>query len=99
METQEFIKRLHYGTLEIVAKDLADQIDDHDGFYTGIRKPDPDDIIRHAKLVIAFGHVIKIYCGEGGMPIYGPRQGQFERLVDKYLPEIKECLRNRNCKT
>ena len=93
METVEFIKHLHYGTLEIVAKDLADQIDDHDSFYKGNRKPDPDDIIRHAKLVIAFGHVIKIYCGEGGIPIYGLHQGQFERLVDKYLPEIKECLR------
>lgn len=93
METQEFIKHFHYGTLEIMAKDIADQIDDHDSFYTGNRKPDPDDIIRHAKLILVFGNVIKIYCGEGGIPIYGLHQGQFERLVDKYLPEIKEGLR------
>lgn len=95
METTYFIKHLHYCTLEIMAKDLADQIDDHDDFFTGDRKPDPEDIIRLANLVIAFGEVIKIYCGEGGMPIYGLglHQSQFERLVDKYLPEIKEGLR------
>ena len=78
-----------------MVKDLADQIDDHDRFYIGTRLPDPEDIIRHAKLVIAFGLVIKIYCGEGGIPIYGLHQGQFERLVDKYLPEIKEDLRKK----
>ena len=83
-----------------MAKDLADQIDDCDSFfeefyYTQLGQPDPEDIIRHAKLVIAFGLVIKIYCGEGGIPIYGLHQGQFERLVDKYLPEIKEDLRKK----
>jgi hypothetical protein len=39
--------------------------------------------------------VIKIYCGEGGIPIYGLHHGQFERLVDKYHPEIKEGLRKK----
>ena len=95
METVEFIKHFHYGTLEIMAKDIADQIDDHDGFYIGARKPDPEDIIRHAKLVIAFGHVIKIFCGEGGVPITDLSCERFERLVDKYLPEIKEGLRKK----
>jgi hypothetical protein len=95
MEVTDILKQVKYGTLEIMAKDLADQIDDHDGFYIGTRKPDPEDIIRHAKLVIAFGHVIKIYCGEGGIPIYGLHHGQFERLVDKYHPEIKEGLRKK----
>lgn len=95
METTYFIKHLHYSTLEIMAKDLADQIDDHDDFFTGDRKPDPEDIIRLANLVIAFGQVIGIYCGEGGIPIYGLYHGQFERLVDKYLPEIKEDLRKK----
>ena len=95
METTYFIKHFHYGTLEIMTKDLADQIDDHDRFYIGARLPEPEDIIRHVKLVIAFGLVIKIYCGEGGIPIYGLHQGQFERLVDKYLPEIKEDLRKK----
>ena len=95
MDAIEFIKNLHYGTLETMAKDLADQIDDHDGFFTGDRNPDPEDIVRLAKLVIAFGQVISIYCGEGGIPIYGLHHGQFERLVDKYLPEIKEGLREK----
>lgn len=95
MDTQEFIKHFKYGTLETMAKDIADQIDDYDSFYTGDRKPDPEDIIRHAKLVIAFGNVIKIYCGEGGVPITDLSCERFVRLVDKYLPEIKEGLRKK----
>lgn len=95
MEVTDILKQVKYGTLEIMAKDLADQIDDHDGFYIGTRLPDPSDIVMHAKLVISFGQVIKIYCGEGGIPIYGLHQGQFERLVDKYHPEIKEGLRKK----
>lgn len=91
MEATELIKHFKYGTLEIMAKDLADQIEDHDGFFTGDKTPDAQDIIRHAKTVIAFGQVIKIYCGEGGVPICGV----FERLIDKYHPEIKDDLRKK----
>lgn len=39
------------------------------------------------------GQKLGRHCGEGGIPIYGLHHGQFERLVDKYLPEIKEGLR------
>ncbi len=89
------IRYLKYGTLEIMAKDLANQIDDHDSFFIGERKPDPEDIITLSNLVLAFREVITVYCGEGGIPIYGLHSGQFERLVDKYLPEIKETLRKK----
>lgn len=95
MGTEDFIKHFKYGTLEIMANDIADQIDDHDGFFTGDQKPDPQDIIRHARLIITFGHLIKILCGEGGVPITDLSCERFERLVDKYLPEIKEGLRKK----
>lgn len=95
METTEFIKTLHYGTLRLMAQDMADQIDDHDGFFAEDRTPDPGDIATHAGLVMAFGQVISIYCGEGGIPIYGLHSDQFVRLVNKYLPEIKEGLRKK----
>ena len=98
METIAFIKNLHYGTLKVIAQDLAEQIEDHDNFFVGSRKPDEYDIISHAQTVIAFGEVIKIYCGEGGIPlvdkIHKTKNGlTFENLVDKYFPEIKEGLR------
>ena len=95
MEATELIKHFKYGTLEIMAKDLADQIEDHDKFFTGDQKPDAQDIIRHARTIIAFGQVIKIYCGEGGIPICDLYDGLFERLVDKYHPEIKDDLRKK----
>ena len=98
METTTFIKTLHYGTLRIVAIDLAEQIEDHDTFFVGSRKPDQQDIESHKLMVTAFREVIKIYCGEGGIPlidkIHQTKKGlTFENLVDKYLPEIKENLR------
>jgi hypothetical protein len=98
METTTFIKTLHYGTLRIVAIDLAEQIEDHDTFFVGSRKPDQQDIESHKHIVTAFGEVIKIYCGEGGIPltdkIHQTKKGlTFENLVDKYLPEIKDTLR------
>ena len=98
METTEFIKTLHYGTLRLMAQDLADQIEDHDSFFVGSRKADQQDIASHKRMVAAFGEVIKIYCGEGGIPltdrIHKAKNGlTFENLVDKYLPEIKEMLR------
>ena len=105
MEATELIKHFKYGTLEIMAKDLADQIEEHDKFFTGDQTPDAQDIIRHARTVIAFGQVIKIYCGEGGIPICDlyfadaksakHYDGLFERLVDKYHPEIKDDLRKK----
>jgi hypothetical protein len=94
MQAAEIIKQFKYSTLQIMAKDLSDQIDDRDSFFTGDAKPDPREIIMHANLVLAFGHVIKICCGEGGLPIDDPiHGGQLERLVDKYHPEIKSELR------
>ena len=98
METISFIKNLKYETLRIITQDLAEQIEDHDNFFVGSRKPDEYDIITHTKTVIAFGEVIKIYCGEGGIPltdkIHKTKRGlTFEKLVDKYFPEIKQKLR------
>lgn len=94
MQAAEIIKQFKYSTLRTMAKDLADQIDDRDSFFAGDAKPDPREIIMHANLVLAFGHVIKICCGEGGLPIDDPiHDGQLERLVDKYHPEIKSELR------
>ena len=94
MESTDIIKQFKYSTLQTMAKDLADQIDDHDSFFGGDVKPDPRDIIRHTNLVLAFGNVIKIYCGEGGLPINDPiHGGQLERIVDKYFSEIKNDLR------
>ncbi len=94
MQAAEIIKQFKYSTLRTMAKDLADQIDDRDTFFAGDAKPDPREIIMHANLVLAFGHVIKICCGEGGGAIDDPiHGGQLERLVDKYHPEIKSELR------
>ena len=94
MQTAEIIKQFKYSTLQIMATDLANQIDDHDNFFVGYVKPDPRDIIRHTNLVLAFGNVIKICCGEGGLPINDPiHKGQLERIVDKYFSEIKNDLR------
>ena len=94
METTELIKHFKYGTLETMAKDLAEQIEDSDSFFEE-RKPDEEDLIRRSRLIQAFAEVVKIYCGEGGCPITDISCEGIERLVDRHCPEIKESLRNK----
>jgi hypothetical protein len=94
METTELIKHFKYGTLETMAKDLADQIEDCDSFFED-SQPDEEDLIRHSRLVKAFAEVVKIYCGEGGCPIADISCAGIERLVDRHCPEIKDGLRSK----
>jgi|LauGreDrversion4_2_1035121.scaffolds.fasta_scaffold14497_16 hypothetical protein len=95
METTELIKQFKYGTLETMAKDLAEQIEDWDSFFEELGQPDDQDLIRHARLVHAFAEVVKIYCGEGGCPVTDISCEGIERLVDRHCPEIKKDLRNK----
>lgn len=94
METTDLIKHFKYGTLELMAKDLAAQIEDCDSFFEE-SQPDEDELIRHSRLVKAFAEVVKIYCGEGGCPISDISCEGIERLVDRHCPEIKEGLRKK----
>lgn len=102
MDATDLIKRLKYGTLRTAATDLASQIEDHDNFYDDVaNKPDYRDLARHAQNIIAFGLIVKVYCGEGGIPLNDPihkaQNGTtFEQIVDKHLPEIKENLKTDN---
>lgn len=99
MDATDLIKTLKYGTLRTAATDLASQIEDYDSFYDdAANKPDARDLARQAQNIIAFGLIAKVCFGEGGMPLNDPihkaQNGTtFEQIVDKHLPEIKECLK------
>lgn len=94
METTELIKHFKYGTLETMAKDLAEQIEDCDSFFEE-SQPDEQDLIRRSRLIQAFAEVVKIYCGEGGCPISDISCEGIERLVDRHCPDIKKDLRKK----
>ena len=94
METTELIKHFNYCTLETMAKDLAEQIEDLDSFFEE-SQPDEQYLIMRSRLIQAFAEVVKIYCGEGGCPISDISCEGIERLVDRHCPEIKDGLRKK----
>lgn len=81
---QDLLNNVYYGTLRQIAEDLSKQIEDHDSFYEGKRKPDAKELAQHGRLVEMLGQVLKTYCGEGGIPLDNTG---FSEIARKYFAE------------
>jgi hypothetical protein len=90
MEIQDLLNNVYYGTLRQITEDLVKQIEDHDYFFKGKNKPDEDDIKQKEKILNLVEQVIRIYCGEGGIPL---ENSNFELFVLKYFPDMVKDLR------
>jgi hypothetical protein len=91
MTASDILSNVYFGTILRILEDLVSQVEDYESFFTKNKdKEDENDIKRIETLLELTKETVKVYNGEGGIPLKGSK---FEDFTISHFPEILNNLR------